>query len=143
VPDVVNKPVENALAMIKRVCASTGSTKEVFSKGVPKGAIISTSPSSGATITKGGAIQLVVSKGGVRVPNVVGKYENDAEQALTNAGLEAAPVDPEDYENLVNSTRPAVGTLVEPDSTVTLVFESAEPIPSPITASPEQPISGG
>ena len=65
VPDVVNKPAENALAMIKSVCASTGSTKEVLSDAVPKDAVISTDPSSGATITKGGAIQLVVSKGGV------------------------------------------------------------------------------
>jgi beta-lactam-binding protein with PASTA domain len=143
VPDVVNKPAKNALAMIKRVCASTGSTKEALSDAVPKGAVISTNPSSGATITKGAAIQLVVSKGGVRVPNVVGKYKNDAEQTLTNAGLKTAPVDHKDYENLVSSTRPAAGMLVEPDSTVGLVFESAEPIPSPITTSPEQPINGG
>jgi beta-lactam-binding protein with PASTA domain len=143
VPDVVNKPAENALAMIKSVCASTGSTKEVLSDAVPKDAVISTDPSSGATITKGGAIQLVVSKGGVRVPNVVGKYENDAGQTLTNAGLNAARVDPKDYENIVSSTSPAVGTLVEPSSKVKLIFQSAEPIPLPITTSPEQQISGG
>jgi beta-lactam-binding protein with PASTA domain len=151
VPDVVNKPVENALELIKSVCGSTGSPKEVPSDAVPKGAVISTNPSSGATITQGGTIQLVVSKGGVvvsesgvRVPNVVGKYPNDAKQALTNAGLTASLIDPKNYENLVSSTSPAVGTLVGPRSTVTLVFESAPPPPSTsTTVSPGHPISGG
>lgn len=143
VPNVVNTPVANALTTLKSVCDISGSAEKVLSGEVSNGTVISTNPSSGATIAKGGSVQLVVSKGGVKVPNVVGMYPDEAQKAVTDAGLRAGHVGEGDVENRVSATRPAVGTLVEPNSTVQLDFNSDVPAPTPPTASPGHSINGG
>lgn len=130
VPNVINQLIANANAIIAGTCAVAGATTEELSETVPKGTVIRTNPPSGTTITKGGAVQLVVSNGGVRVPSVGDHTRAAAEQAIKDSGLVVGTVQPADAssESLAVSTTPAEGTLVAPGSAVNLIVrDDSEP----------------
>lgn len=62
---------------------------ETYSETVEAGKIISTIPEAGSVVTKGTEVVVVVSKGSelVSVPNLINISEEDAKEAITNAGL--------------------------------------------------------
>ena len=63
--------------------------EEVFSRDIPKGAVVSQAPAEG-TLTRGGSVTLTISKGPrmVEVPSYIGKQAREAEQALRQLGFE-------------------------------------------------------
>ena len=64
-------------------------TSQDYSKSVPSGSVISTSPGPGASVAKGGTVNLVVSQGPplVKVPDVYKMSEADAKARLKAAGF--------------------------------------------------------
>ncbi|MBD1539887.1 serine/threonine protein kinase [Arthrobacter sp. S13_S34] len=63
--------------------------EEVFSRDIPKGAVVSQAPAEG-TLTRGGTVTLTISKGPrmVEVPSYIGKQAKEAEQALRQLGFD-------------------------------------------------------
>ena len=56
----------------------------------PENEVINSNPPGGTAVDKGTTVTLLVSKGQVTVPNVVGLSEDDAKSALKDAGLKSS-----------------------------------------------------
>jgi len=93
-----------------------------FSATVPIGIVFGQDPSPGASLDKGGTVQIVVSKGKakVEVPNVKGDNVTDAVAALTQKGLsyKQYPVPSSSAPGTVTGQSPAPGTMVVKGTTV-------------------------
>ncbi|BCT75921.1 serine/threonine protein kinase [Sinomonas cyclohexanicum] len=90
VPKVVGMAQSDALAALRAAGLDpVVSADEVNDKTVPKGSVAAQDPADGATLTKGGKVNLTISKGPkmVRVPDVFGKSEKEAVQLLQAAGF--------------------------------------------------------
>ena len=89
----------------------------------PTGIVVSQGPTAGSTVTKGSTVTISVSKGPtpVRVPNVVGAQEADADTSLQNIGLVPVSVPtsgtPSQVGNVISQS-PQSGTRVRPGSQV-------------------------
>jgi serine/threonine-protein kinase len=90
VPDLTGKDVAAATAALEAVGLRAGTVVEEFSN-VPKGGVVRSDPGVGQQLRPDTAVQLVVSKGPelLPVPVVVGKQQDAATQALTDAGFTA------------------------------------------------------
>jgi eukaryotic-like serine/threonine-protein kinase len=106
--------------------------ERVFSDEVRRGRVIDTQPGSGSVIEVGSPVTMRVSRGveQVEVPNLVGESEDDARDALANAGLGVGEVteqeSADDEPGTVLEQDPAAGEQVDRDSSVDLVV-AAEP----------------
>ncbi|MFD5278947.1 Stk1 family PASTA domain-containing Ser/Thr kinase [Pseudarthrobacter sp. NPDC058362] len=90
VPSVVGRDRSDAVKAIEDAGLSAEvAAQEVFDRKVPKGAVVSQSPSNG-TLTRGGTVTLTLSKGPrmVDVPSYIGKQAADARKALEALGFE-------------------------------------------------------
>ncbi len=93
---VAGTAVDDAAAAIRAVGldpVQSGSDAE-YSSSVPDGAVVRTEPAAGAALPPGGNVTLVVSRGQepprqVRVPFVIGRTFDAAQEILAHAGLEA------------------------------------------------------
>jgi serine/threonine-protein kinase len=105
-----------------------------FSKSVPRGGVIGTSPPPGTQLSTAQAVSLLVSRGAntVTVPDVVGLDDQAALAALSNAGLSGTEVqrDSTEPQGKVLSQSPAAGKQVGRGSQVT-VFASTGAITVP------------
>lgn len=115
--------------------------ERAYSDTVPEGAVISSSPEQGRSVSKGRTITLTVSRGreGVTVPGLVGNTREGAEQALQGAGLTADVSERESSEppGTVLEQNPASGATVAPGSAVALVVAKERPqIPDVTTDNP-------
>lgn len=63
VPNVVGLPRVAAMTTIAQTCLVVGTVTEVYSSTVAAGLVISSTPSAGATVACGSAVDLTVSKG--------------------------------------------------------------------------------
>jgi eukaryotic-like serine/threonine-protein kinase len=124
VPDVVGQP----LATAERNIASAHLSPKVIhqaSSTVPKGDVISTSPSSGNTVAKGSTVKLFVSTGTgkVTVPDVRGETQSVATSQLQGLGFlvvqKPAPSSTAPSGQVVRQN-PAPGTALAKGSTVTI-----------------------
>lgn len=109
-----------------------------FSSTVGSGKVISSNPGVGTRIRKDSSVTLDVSKGPDRpaVPDVTGKSQSAAEQAIKDAGLAVGQVTQQASDSVaqgnVISTDPAVGTKEQPNTVVNLVVSSgAQPVQLP------------
>jgi serine/threonine-protein kinase len=90
-------------------------------------------PGSGKQVDKGSTVKLVVAKAppAVDVPDVVDQSEDDARQALRDAGFEVRvrreTVDTLDQDGIVIDQDPAGGEQLKKGSRVTLVVGRFEP----------------
>jgi len=107
----------------------------------PPGLIIAQDPPPGAFVAKGGAVDVVVSRGPppVPVPNVAGRTAAEAQYILAQAGFvpdaSNRRYDPTIPKGTVISTSPAGGGRAPPESTVhILVSDGPAPIPIPSVA---------
>ena len=109
----------------------------------PRGQVLETNPTAAATVAAGSTVQVVLSSGPVAVPNVVGRTESEATQALDRAGLEVNTVTDSTTpaeRGSVLSQDPAGGTDVAPGATVTIVVSDyEEPTPTPTPTPTETP----
>lgn len=93
---VAGTAVDDAAAAIRAVGldpVQSGSDAE-YSSSVPDGAVVRTEPAAGAALPPGGSVTLVVSRGQepsrqVRVPFVIGRTFDEAQEMLADVGLEA------------------------------------------------------
>ncbi|MGL5858691.1 MAG: Stk1 family PASTA domain-containing Ser/Thr kinase [Angustibacter sp.] len=134
VPTLVGLPEQRA----QRALVQQGLRGEVsrrFDDTVPSGRVISADPPRGSRQPKDSVVRLVVSRGPsrVKVPQVVGRSEDDARGALEGAGLRIGEVD-ERYddevpEGEVISTSPVAGRTATKGSQVDVVVSQG---PAPV-----------
>ncbi len=89
VPDVTGKPIAQARTTLEQAGFKVGTETEVYSSDVSSGNVVSTDPKAGEQAQKGATIKINVSKGTeqVSVPDLKGKSADDAQKALSQAGL--------------------------------------------------------
>ena len=104
-----------------------------FSDTVDEGKVISTSPKSGAKITEGKKVTVVISKGSEKkeVPSLVGSSKEDAETMLSNEGLKGKVT--EEYSSEVEngyviSQDTEAGSKVKEGTTVAYVVSKGPKI---------------
>jgi serine/threonine-protein kinase len=87
-PNYVGKPSAQVTAALTKLGLKSTTTQD-YSKTVPQGSVISTSPKAGVAVPKGGTVALVVSKGPplVTVPDLYRVPEADARDQLTRLGF--------------------------------------------------------
>ncbi len=133
VPSVVGLDEAEATKRLENVGFKVN-VQEEFSKTVPKGAVIGTSPSAGTQLSTLQPVTLLVSRGAntVLVPNVVGLNDQAALAALSNAGLSGTEVQKDSTEpaGKVLSQSPGAGKRVGRGSQVT-IFASTGAITVP------------
>ena len=107
VPDLSGRRATRVDDLLEQVMADEGITWKLdeqreFSRTVPEGRVISQDPEAGGKLADGSTLHYVVSRGKpiVNVPDVSGMSQADAEQALTERGLEVGPRTPA-YDELV------------------------------------------
>jgi eukaryotic-like serine/threonine-protein kinase len=126
VPDVTGQTKDQATAAISHVGLTPVPT-EIADNTVPAGKVVKTDPAAGAKVDQGGDVKVYVSTGAesVQVPDVSGKNENDAVQALQAVGLKVdatrTPDDNPDFTaGQVTKTDPPSGQTVGKGTTVKL-----------------------
>jgi beta-lactam-binding protein with PASTA domain len=135
-PDIVGKTQAEAESTIAAIGLVT-SIKNAVSETVPVGNVISQTPAAGATVARGSTATLTISQGPapVKVPNVVGKAQAQAESAITTAGLtsNATTSYSETVANgVVISQDPAANTSLARGTAVNIVVSMGrEPISVP------------
>ncbi|QTH59100.1 Stk1 family PASTA domain-containing Ser/Thr kinase [Corynebacterium hindlerae] len=111
---------------------------DVFSNDVPKGQIVSVSPSPGVTVKTESVVTASISKGAapVDVPDVAGMSQEDATRTLTDAGLTVGSVQQEFSQRHkpghVISTSPGSHAKLARGSEVNLKVSNALEMPSVI-----------
>jgi beta-lactam-binding protein with PASTA domain/predicted Ser/Thr protein kinase len=133
VPSVAGLSEADATKRLENV-GFTVTTMEQFSKSVPKGQVIGTSPPTGTQLSTAQAVNLLVSRGAntVEVPSVVGLNDQAALAALSNAGLSGTEVqqDSTEPQGKVLNQSPGAGKRVGRGSQVT-IFASTGAITVP------------
>lgn len=127
VPNVKGKTQSDATSAIQKA-GLKAKVYSVYSDTVAKGKVIGQSPTGGTKVTSGTEVGIAVSLGkgvgAVTVPNVVGKKESDAVNAMNSAGLK-----PKVYrqysdtvaKGVVSAQLPAAGTTTGKGAEVAVV----------------------
>jgi beta-lactam-binding protein with PASTA domain/predicted Ser/Thr protein kinase len=145
VPDVVGKPRDEAERLLQDAGFKT-SVSEQESEDEDPGTVLEQDPAAGTEVAKGGTVALVVAKAPaeVPVPGVLDATEDEAKQALRDAGFkvrtEEAPVQTPDEDGIVVDQDPSPDTPRPKGSTVTITVGRFEPdvVPEPTaTATPQ------
>lgn len=136
VPDVTGETVEIAREKIETAGLVVGEIVEDASSDVEEGRVSRTNPAANSSKREGSKVDIYVSTTElVTVPDVVGKTQDEAEEALTAAGFEVKVK--EEYsdsiqEGLVIETDPKANSSKAKGSTVTItVSKGAESITIP------------
>ncbi len=105
----------------------------------PAGEVLETIPPAGEKLTEGETVQVIISKGLVKVPNLVGKSEQEAIAILTNLGFQYKVVDGDEttdpsQADKVQDQDPKKDALEPKGTTITLRvirLKEEQPPPSP------------
>jgi len=131
VPNVVGLMQAAASSTITGAGLTVGAVTQQSSTSIASGRIISETPTVGADVAPGSAVNLVASSGPamVAVPNVTGLSESAADAALVAAGLQVGGVTTQGSSTVpsgdVISEGPPAGTQVDVGSAVSLVVSTA------------------
>ena len=127
VPDLDGKTTAEATSALKAEHLVVGTTTEAYDDEVPKGEVISTTPTTGTELKRDATVSLVISKGPepITVPSVTGKTADTATSTIEDAGLKVTKAE-EAYSTSVPkgsviSQTPSTGTLL-PGETVTITL---------------------
>jgi eukaryotic-like serine/threonine-protein kinase len=147
VPSVVGQPRADARALLEGQDFKV--TMEEVESDLPKGQVIETNPAAGTKVPKFSPVTVSYSDGPEKIPNVVGKSQEEAEQAIRDAGFKPDVIpDAETTEpaGTVIRQSPDAGQSLAEGQTVTIVVSAfVEPSqsptvsPSPTDASPTVP----
>ena len=103
-------------------------TSKSYSEDVPAGRVITSNPGGGGHLSKGGVVQVVISKGPERinVPTIAGMTPDAAAAALANAGLKVGTTT-QGYsstiaDGMVIDGDPVAGTAVKRNSLVNILI---------------------
>ena len=107
----------------------------------PKGTVVSTQPAANTQVPQGSPVDVQVSKGPQKVPDVVGMQQSDAESALRAAGYVPVPVPSasDKPQGEVIQQIPGAGSPQNQGTSVTIVVSSGPTTPP---TSPTTPTSG-
>lgn len=135
VPDVVGMSREAAEEALKEAGLKLGTVSEQYHKDVPKGKLISQNPAAETEVKRGSTVNIVVSKGLVPLPDVVGKSFQGAQDILgeypLNLIIEYDPdADKPDGEVILQNPAGGEGVWVAPNITVTITVSGEEPAQS-------------
>ncbi|MFI9587263.1 Stk1 family PASTA domain-containing Ser/Thr kinase [Streptomyces sp. NPDC052236] len=137
VPALIGTTESQARQKLKSAGLDVKQVRHDFSETVERGTVIDTDPTTNARIRGNGSVTIVVSLGPeiVKVPQVKGKPQAEAEQELKKLGLAPGVVTKEFSEEVTQGavirTNPAAGTARSPDSAVALVVSQGAPIDVP------------
>jgi serine/threonine-protein kinase len=146
VPDVRRRPLTDARFIIEQSRLILGEVHPTYSDSVSAGTIINQDPAPGASLQRGTAVYLSVSKGPetVILPDLVGRSLDDARRALSQLGVtlrEVTQVTRTDVPpGQVVATTPAARTSIKHGDGVTLAVAAAA---APGAGPPAQPAAGG
>ncbi len=109
----------------------------------PQGTVISTDPTAGSPLPRGATVNVSISRGPSKIPNVVGLLQADAEQKLRDAGF-VPSVKPDDTstepQGTVTQQVPDAKQTAAQGSTVYIFVSSGPTEPtSPPTSEPTSP----
>lgn len=130
VPNLVGRNADDAIAILQRRGLEPD-IENVNSDDVPRDEVISQNPEAGAEVREGASVEIRVSLGAERaaVPDVVGSSQDDAEQALRDAGFETK-VEREYSDSVpsgeVISSSPAAGRQATLGRTVTITVSRGQ-----------------
>lgn len=116
-PDLTGKTREEALELVKKARFNTPQISEDFHDTVPEGQISSQDPAPNASVAHNTIVKITVSKGRqpVSMPNLVGKPSQEAQNELTQVGLQ--PQVTEDFSDSVPKGK-VISQSVAPNTTV-------------------------
>lgn len=131
VPDVSGMTLEKAEQTLEAKGLKVGKTDEESSIEVPEGSVISQDPAKDTIIKSYQKVNLVISSGpaDVKVPNVVGATQADAEKTLGEELLKVKIVNKYNddvAEGEVFNQEPAAGEEVKQGNTVTIYVSKGE-----------------
>ncbi|MBM9463805.1 Stk1 family PASTA domain-containing Ser/Thr kinase [Aeromicrobium sp. YIM 150415] len=103
------------------------------------GTVLNTNPPAGTSLPKGSTVTLIISRGQVAVPNVVGQDRDDAQKTLEDAGFTVnitEDANADEPNGRVISQNPGSGTQVSPGAEITITVSTNDdddesPSPSP------------
>jgi serine/threonine protein kinase len=130
VPDVTNKPLEEADRILAAARLDSRVTSRQFSATVSPGYVISQNPEDGRKVTEGATVELVISEGKeqIAVPNLINRTQSEASQLLGDAGLQLGQVsrEPRDSseEGRVISQTPRPNSQLSRGDSVDLVVST-------------------
>jgi serine/threonine-protein kinase len=133
VPDVTGKTVADAKTAIQQAGFTGNITVNNVDSLEDKGTVVSTNPTANSDLSPDSAITLNVSKGTVALPDLTGKTEAAARQALVDLGVKTSNIDSVTVERddvaqgSVAGTAPPAGSPIGPGDTVTLQIASPTP----------------
>ncbi len=125
IPKVAGQSVEQAKTTLTSAGFTVGKQTEVYSTDIESGKVVSTNPEAGNKAKKGSTVDISVSKGTeqVSVPDLRGMTKDQAQKALSDAGLKASEGDAvyssDISEGLVVEQSVAAGTSAKKGNTVT------------------------
>jgi serine/threonine-protein kinase len=137
IPESLPGQTEAAARDILRQTGLVGapSTTEANSATVPRGRVITTSPSPGQMVAPGSTVEIVVSTGKVSMPELRGRTRAEAETTLKDIGLVPNVQEVENSQveaGRVTDQSEPVNAAVEQGKTVNVVVAKAPaPPPSP------------
>ena len=125
VPDVVGQTQDAAAVSIAGADLGVGAVTQHYSLIVPAGVVISQSPLAGTLVLPESTVDLVVSRGGIAVPDLAGQTLSSALTALGDAQLAAGTIIRQYSVSVpagsVVSQTPAPDTQVLPGTAVDMV----------------------
>jgi eukaryotic-like serine/threonine-protein kinase len=141
VPSVVNQNQNDATKRLENAGFKVNVTEQ-YSKSVPRGLAIGTSPPAGTQLSTLQPVTLQISRGAntVTIPNVVGLNDQAALNALSNAGLSGTEVQQESTEmqGKVLSQSPGAGKRVNRGSGVTIFVSNGAITVPDVTGQPRK-----
>lgn len=134
VPDVEEREKRDAENEIK-TANLTAKVESEYSDEIPAGYVIRTEPNAGKEVKVGSEVVIYVSKGAdvktVKVPNLVGKTESEAEKILSDYKLVIGKILPAGVtKGIVNKQLPAAFEELTEGDSVTIFLTPQEPEPS-------------
>jgi len=142
VPNVVGQNINAATATLQGEGFQVTQTGQASTQ--PVNTVLSENPAAGTQVSKGSSITLFFSNGGSKVPGVVGESQQQAQSDLANAGfgVNTATCSPGDaggfQPGTVCKTTPVAGTILPPNSSVT-IFVVQQSTPSPSSSASPSP----
>ena len=133
VPDLIHKPVSQALDLLAKQNLAAKQAGVEFAKNVPPGSVLRQIPSAGSTVREGRIIRVWLSQGDemVFVPNTVGTTLRDGQLAIRQAGLNVVKVENAyslTYEKgVIISQNPKADSMVQKGTDVTLISSNGAP----------------
>lgn len=132
VPDLVGKELIDARQIVRNERLNLRVINYLYNSEYPNGTIISQRPVAGQKKKVNSEVEVVVSKGPqlVRVPNLVGKNQLEAELALEESGLTLGEIlidsSPEFPEGVVIKQLPERNTQIEHGASVSITLNVTE-----------------